>query len=65
MTIDEDDRDEAVRWLAVPFLMATAIVFLVSATIARVRPMWVTGKAPHDDAPRLAAHPSPRYPTHR
>jgi len=44
-------------WLIVLFLLALTIAFLVSATIARVRPMWATASAPHDDAARLAGTP--------
>jgi hypothetical protein len=44
-------------WLIMLFLVAVTVVFLVSATIARVRPMWATDSVPHDDAPRLADTP--------
>jgi hypothetical protein len=44
-------------WIAVLILLAVTIAFLVSATIAQVRPMLATASAPHDDTDRLAGTP--------
>jgi hypothetical protein len=49
-------------WLAVLILLAVTIAFLVSATIARVKPMLATASAPHDDAQRLAGTPFAEMP---
>ena len=44
-------------WMIVLFLLAVTAAFIVSATIARVRPMLTTASAPHDDTHRLAGTP--------
>jgi hypothetical protein len=44
-------------WMIVLFLLAVTAAFIVSATIARVRPMLTTAGAPHDDTHRLAGTP--------
>src|SRR5262249_43571083 len=44
-------------WLAVLILLVVTVAFLVSATIARIRPMLAAASGPHDDADRLAGTP--------
>lgn len=41
-------------WIAVLILLAITIAFIVSATIAQVRPLLAKGSASHDDGDRLA-----------
>jgi hypothetical protein len=43
--------------LALAFLFAVTAAFVASATLARVRPMFETARAGHDDSHRLAGTP--------
>jgi hypothetical protein len=44
-------------WLALALLLAVTVAFIVSATIARIRPMLQTAEVPHDDSAQLAGTP--------
>jgi hypothetical protein len=44
-------------WIALAILLVVTVAFLVSSTIARVRPMLATASGPHDDSQRLAGTP--------